>query len=62
MAKLMVYDRTERKSGKRLGDGTHIIYVNGATQSTSDIGRLMHDFRCRDEAKMHFDVLIGGAM
>ena len=26
-----VYDRTERKSGKRLGDGTHIFYVNGAT-------------------------------
>ena len=52
-----VYDRTERKSGKRLGDGTHIIYVNGATRSETEIGKLVHDLRCRDAAEMHFDVL-----
>ena len=51
------YDRTEWKSGKRLGDGTHIIYANGATRSSSSIGKLMHDFRCRDAEEMHFDVL-----
>ena len=54
---LYVYDRTERKSGKRLGDGTHIIYVNGATRSTSEIGKLVHDLLCSDAAKMYFDVL-----
>ncbi len=32
-----VYDRTEKKSGRSLDDGTHIIYVNGATRSMSDI-------------------------
>ena len=52
-----VYDRTERKSGKRLGDGTHIIYVNGATRSETEIGKLVHDLLCRDEAIMYFDLL-----
>ena len=50
-----VYDRTERKSGKCLGDGTHIVYVNGATRSNSEIGKLIHDLLCRDATKMHFD-------
>ena len=53
---LYIYDRTERKTGKRLGDGTHIIYVNGATRSTSEIGRLVHDLLCRDATEMYFDV------
>ena len=52
-----VYDRTERKSRKLLHDGTHIIYVNGATRSETEIGKLVHDLRCRDAAKMHFDIL-----
>ena len=52
-----VYDRTEKISGRILGDGTHIIYVNGATRSETEIGRLIHDLLCRDAAKMHFDVL-----
>ena len=52
-----VYDRTERKSGKRLGDGTHIIYVNGETRSETEIGKLVHDLLCRDAAGMYFDVL-----
>ena len=51
------YDRTERKSGKRLGDGTHIIYVNGETRSETEIGKLVHDLLCRDAAGMYFDVL-----
>ena len=31
--------------------------MNGATRSTSDIGKLVHDLLCRDVAEMHFDVL-----
>ncbi|MBQ6142065.1 MAG: Rpn family recombination-promoting nuclease/putative transposase [Kiritimatiellae bacterium] len=54
---LYIYDRTELKSGKRLGDGTHIIYVNGATRSETEIGRLIHDLLCRDAAEMYFEVL-----
>ena len=52
-----VYDRTEKKSCKSLNDGTHIIYVNGATRSSTEIGKLVHDLLCRDAAKMYFDVL-----
>jgi hypothetical protein len=52
-----VYDRTEKVSGEHLGDGTHIIYVNGVTRSTSDIGKLVHDLMCPDAGEMYFDVL-----
>ena len=30
---------------------------NGATQSTTEIGKLVHDLLCRDAAKMYFEVL-----
>ena len=36
-----------------LGDGSHIIYVNGAYNNTDDhIGRLMHDFSCKEAKDM----------
>ena len=51
------YLRIEEHSGKRLRDGTHIVYANGATRSKTEIGKLMHDLRCRHTAEMHFDIL-----
>ena len=51
------YQRREDDTGDCLDDGTHIIYVNGAARSASEIGKLMHDLRCRDAAKMYFDIL-----
>ena len=51
------YLRIEEHSGKRLRDGTHIVYANGATRSKTEIGKLMHDLRCRHAAEMHFDIL-----
>ena len=47
----------DKYDGLELCDGTHIIYVNGATQSTSEIGKLVHDLLCRDAAEMYFDIL-----
>ena len=41
------YLRIEESNGDRLRDGTHIIYVNGATRSATEIGKLVHDLRCR---------------
>ena len=35
-------------------DGAHILYVNGDYQGDSDIGRLMHDFRCCDAKDMYY--------
>ena len=51
------YQRRDDATGKKLGDGTHIIYVNGATRSASDIGKLAHDLQCSDAAEMYFDIL-----
>ena len=51
------YQRREDDTGECLSDGTHIIYVNGATRSESDIGKLMHDFLCRNATEMYFDTL-----
>ncbi len=51
------YSRREDETGEALGDGTHIIYVNGATRSETEIGRLIHDLLCRDAAEMYFEVL-----
>ena len=55
--KLYSYLRMEEHSGKRLRDGTHIIYVNGATKSETEIGKLVHDLLCSDATKMYFDLL-----
>ena len=42
-------------------DGNHIIYVNGAYKNdSSDIGKLMHDFRCTSSIDMFYDVLKQG--
>ena len=51
------YLRIEENNGDRLHDGTHIIYVNGATRSKSDIGKLVHDLLCPVASEMYFDVL-----
>ena len=51
------FDRVDKDAGLDLCDGTHIIYVNGATRSATEIGRLVHDLQCCDAAEMYFDVL-----
>ncbi|MCD8099236.1 MAG: PD-(D/E)XK nuclease family transposase [Oscillospiraceae bacterium] len=52
-------DRTVEELGHTpFGDGSHIIYVNGAySDETNPIGKLMHDFRCISAADMYYDVL-----
>ena len=51
------FGRVDKNAGLDLGDGTHIIYVNGATRSATEIGKLVHDLRCREASEMYFDVL-----
>lgn len=44
------------KSGKRFGDGSHILYVNGSYRDDSPVGKLMHDFSCTDPSDMCYDM------
>ena len=54
---MYAFDRLDKDDGQELCDGTHIIYVNGATRSATVIGKLVHDLLCRDATEMYFDVL-----
>lgn len=58
-ANLPVYraDRIVLETGKALGDGSHIIYVNGEYQDDSPVGKLMHDFFCKDPKDMYYEPL-----
>lgn len=58
-ANLPVYhaDRIVSETGKPLGDGSHIVYVNGAYRDDSPIGKLMHDFSCKNPADMYYKPL-----
>lgn len=38
-------------------DGEHIVFVNGSWDDDSDIGKLMHDFRCTKPEEMYYSVL-----
>ena len=43
------FEWTDTATGTPLGDGAHIIFVNGAydnAEDTSDLAKLVHDFRC----------------
>lgn len=50
------FEWTEKESGKLLGDGAHIIFVNGAysnAEDSSDLAKLVHDFRCKNAEDMY---------
>ena len=57
--KLPIYhiERTITENGKAFADGSHIIYVNSKIQDDTPLGKLMHDFRCKDPEKMHYKKL-----
>ena len=44
-------------TGEKFGDGSHILYVNGAYRDETPIGKLMHDFSCTDPSDMYYDIL-----
>ena len=50
-------ERCVLNTGKIFGDGSHILYVNGAYRDETPIGRLMHDFSCTNPSDMHYEVL-----
>lgn len=50
-------DRVIKETGEAFNDGAHIIYVNGTYRDETPIGRLMHDFACKNPDEMYFKVL-----
>lgn len=51
-------DRIIKEIDKDFIDGSHIIYVNGSYKDdNSQIGRLMHDFRCTSSEDMFYPLL-----
>ncbi len=48
----------ELNEGKELvGDGSHIIYVNGKYRGNDEVGKLMHDFSCTNPDDMNYEAL-----
>ena len=47
-------ERQVLEGGGSFGDGSHILYVNGAYRGETPVGRLMHDFCCTEPAKMYY--------
>lgn len=50
-------ERCILETGEIFGDGSHILYVNGAYRDDTPIGKLMHDFSCTNPSDMHYEIL-----
>ena len=50
-------ERCIMETGEKFGDGSHIVYVNGAYRDETPIGKLMYDFSCTNPADMHYETL-----
>ena len=51
-------DRKVNETGQDFGDGQYILYVNSAIRDEgTELGRLMHDFHCKDADNMYSEIL-----
>ncbi len=46
-----------KETDAAFGDEAYIIYVNSRRQEDTELGRLMHDFHCRDAKDIHSEIL-----
>lgn len=53
-------ERTISETGEMVGDGSHIIYVNGSYRGDDAIGKLIEDFHQSDADQMHYRELADG--
>ncbi len=49
--------RTIDENGKGFVDGSHIIYVNNKIKDNTPLGKLMHDFSCKNPDDMYYEKL-----
>lgn len=54
---LYTVTRMIKELGEEFKDGSNIIYVNTSIQDDSNLGKLMHDFRCSNPQEMNYEVL-----
>ena len=50
-------DRIIRESGQIFDDGEHFIYVDSSKDDGGNLGKLMHDFRCKEAKDMQAGAL-----
>lgn len=50
-------NRFVEETGEKFGDGSHILYVNGAYRDESPLGLLMKDFSCMNASDMYYKKL-----
>ena len=50
-------ERVNLDLGEAFQDGTHILYINGENREDTPLGKLMHDFSCRNPEEMHYELL-----
>lgn len=53
-------DRIVRETNEKFDDGSHIIYVNGKYEGNDPIGKLVHDFSCKESKDMYYGELASG--
>jgi hypothetical protein len=47
-------ERLIEETKESFGDGSHIIYVNGSYEGNDPVGRLIHDFKCKESKDMYY--------
>lgn len=50
-------ERVVQETGELFDDDEHILYVNGEYRGQDPVGRMMHDFFCKEPEEMHNEVL-----
>ena len=50
-------ERKIEETNDNFKDESHIIYVNSRKQEDTELGKLMHDFHCKDASEMYSKIL-----
>lgn len=53
-------NRHFEETNELFDDGSHIVYVNGNYKGDDTVGRLMHDFGCKESKDMYYSELAKG--
>jgi hypothetical protein len=53
-------ERVIMETNELVGDGSHIIYVNGSYQGDDPIGKLIHDLHCKNSNDIYYHELADG--